>query len=815
MSLSLETYAKSKKYTDETVVGGGAIKGKNCTIDSITPITGGNRVTFKWTLDSGTVQTDTMDVMDGEDGKGIKRVYINEEDHLIIVYDDDTTSDAGEVIVYSSVDSVNGKTGVVTLDLEDVVTVGDNLTYDSETNTLSANAQSITVDSEMSNSSENPVQNKVITGALADKVDKVQGKGLSENDYTDADKTIVDGVTTALADKADKSSLGTASAKNVAVSGNASATEVVMGNDTRLTDARTPVSHTHTLSEVTDAGTAAALNVAESGNASDNEVVKGDDTRLVPESVTDNSPYILRKSLGNIADIEIDGYSLGWNQLVPNSGSDLSVTIQSGHKYLMRKNGTYTVGQSDGTALTGLTGGTDNVFDLTLSLGNPDIADRIYAKEQAEAGSGIAWIKSYGFFYKDYFINDSGSIQSVSVGSRKVVGFNQWDEEWEVGAYNNTTGAKTTWANSIRCKNYIKVLPNTDYNITIVVSNLLKYDENFDYLGNAGSVNSFTTDENTHYVRFGCKDDYGTTYKNDICINISDPSKNGTYEPYTSTEYPFPNTQLRGLLKLSGDKIYAEGDVWKNGVIQRKYGIVDLGTLNWGIQTGSTRNFFKATLSPTGKGTNTDVLCANYAAGSVAQSGTNDKTIGLAGGGTEIRITDSAYSDVAIFKTAMSGVYAIYPLATPTTETLTFQNPQRAYLDGTEEFTDGLTRDVMLPVGNTSTYRLDKVLPSIEDYVDAVTQPKADITAIATEENGTTASQAYTVGQHFYKDGKFCTVIANIASGGTFTLNTNYTEGDIAEAIEAIKAATARIDIDPSAATIAAYPVGAMYLVTQ
>ena len=50
------------------MVGGGAIKGKNCTVDSIAEITGGHRVTFKWTLDDGTVLTGTMDVMDGAKG---------------------------------------------------------------------------------------------------------------------------------------------------------------------------------------------------------------------------------------------------------------------------------------------------------------------------------------------------------------------------------------------------------------------------------------------------------------------------------------------------------------------------------------------------------------------------------------------------------------------------------------------------------------------------------------------------------------------------------------------------------------------------
>lgn len=47
--------------------------------------------------------------------------------------------------------------------------------------------------------------------------------------------------------------LGTAAAKNVPASGDASATEVVMGNDSRLSDSRTPTSHTHTLSDITNA----------------------------------------------------------------------------------------------------------------------------------------------------------------------------------------------------------------------------------------------------------------------------------------------------------------------------------------------------------------------------------------------------------------------------------------------------------------------------------------------------------------------------------------------------------------------------------
>lgn len=64
----ITAYALSHSYTDESIAGGGAIKGKNCQIDSIEDIEGGHRVNFKWELDNGTVLTEHMDVMNGEKG---------------------------------------------------------------------------------------------------------------------------------------------------------------------------------------------------------------------------------------------------------------------------------------------------------------------------------------------------------------------------------------------------------------------------------------------------------------------------------------------------------------------------------------------------------------------------------------------------------------------------------------------------------------------------------------------------------------------------------------------------------------------------
>lgn len=60
--------ALAMQYTDDSLAGAGALEGKPCQIQSITPITGGNRVVFLWLDNSGTSHTDSMDVMDGTDG---------------------------------------------------------------------------------------------------------------------------------------------------------------------------------------------------------------------------------------------------------------------------------------------------------------------------------------------------------------------------------------------------------------------------------------------------------------------------------------------------------------------------------------------------------------------------------------------------------------------------------------------------------------------------------------------------------------------------------------------------------------------------
>ena len=100
-----------------------------------------------------------------------------------------------------------------------------------------------------------------------------------------------------------------------------------------------------------------------------------------------------------------------------------------------------------------------------------------------------------------------------------------------------------------------------------------------------------------------------------------------------------------------------------------------------------------------------NAICAKYPTVTYNTINTNDdtqKAFAVREDGS-IRIKDSTYTDAATFKTAMSGVYLVYELATPTSETATpYTNPQIVAKGGTEEYIDA--RNVAIPVGHNTYY---------------------------------------------------------------------------------------------------------------
>ena len=136
--------------------------------------------------------------------------------------------------------------------------------------------------------------------------------------------------------------------------------------------------------------------------------------------------------------------------------------------------------------------------------------------------------------------------------------------------------------------------------------------------------------------------------------------------------------ELRGIPKLDANNVlYYDGDEYDgNGTVTRKYGIVDLGTLDW-KKTSGKNNLFntRLSLSTAAYGGSSDAVCkavcAKYVSAPITNTYTNeaDKTVSFTATGY-CYIEDSAYTDAAAFETAMSGVYLVYELATPTTETV-------------------------------------------------------------------------------------------------------------------------------------------------
>lgn len=357
------------------------------------------------------------------------------------------------------------------------------------------------------------------------------------------------------------------------------------------------------------------------------------------------------------------------------------------------------------------------VTDLTqMFANNPAIADYAYSLEQAEAGSGIAWLKAQGFFNKIYYPYNTGSIESTKTSAKKVVGFNVFDGEYEPGAINISTGENIVSNSNNRTKNYIRVLPNTIYcysNKNVVAGvRIIFYDENKNRVSARSNGNSvpqtFTTPENAHYLRFYWVD------ISEACINLSDPNRNGEYEPYKEQTYTLGNDELRGLFKLdtTTNKLYTEGDVkTSDGVISRKYaemtfdGSSDEEITLQSINDSGIANFNMITLPNYVGGVNKCITNRFDAQTTVIALTTTEGRFVNSNGIFFIRIKSSTVSTVEDFRTwlASNPITIIYELATPTTESSTpFTNPQDVYAGGTEEFVD--SRDVPIPAGHETIY---------------------------------------------------------------------------------------------------------------
>ena len=376
------------------------------------------------------------------------------------------------------------------------------------------------------------------------------------------------------------------------------------------------------------------------------------------------------------------------------------------------------------------------LIDITAMFGTA-IADYVYSIEQATAGSGIAYLRKYGFFTKSYYPYTANALQSVKTSAHVMMSANRWDEEWEQGTFDNSTGEKKPYSNYWRSKNRIAVLPNTPYYAFTSGDNIYRfyYDANGDYIGSTSGVinQTFTTPNEAYYLNIVdvTRNSYDSSSKP---ISINYPSTVTTYNPYVKHEYALPNIDLRGLYKLdASNNLYADGDsLTGDGTLTRKSIITDMGNLTW---TARGNNVFTSNVLYNAPSINTpfDIVCTGYAVNNVNSATiTNyDKVISSFPSYNRriVMVRDTAYTDTDAFKTAVTGMKLQYELATPTTEQATgFTNPQLVDKYGTEEYTD--ERNFPMPVGHETDYPLVSEIPMPVPPVTAGTYGfKLDISA--------------------------------------------------------------------------------------
>lgn len=197
---------------------------------------------------------------------------------------------------------------------------------------------------------------------------------------------------------------------------------------------------------------------------------------------------------------------------------------------------------------------------------------------------------------------NEGTIVSFQGGDVKSVGFNAWDEEWELGGFFN--GEKITaeqYSKTIRSKNYIPVIGGCEYFVTSPIAMYANFfDKQYKYIKASSKILSNTkivVPSNAAYMWIRNFDNtYGTTYNHDICIHLVHSGyRNGEYEPYVNDVHSLPD--IKSIKDNNGDVLFPYGllsagnvhdEITATKAIKRVQRVVLNGSENWALQSVSS-----------------------------------------------------------------------------------------------------------------------------------------------------------------------------------------------------------------------------------
>ena len=386
-------------------------------------------------------------------------------------------------------------------------------------------------------------------------------------------------------------------------------------------------------------------------------------------------------------------------------------------------------------------------IDLTQMFGST-IADYVYGLETATAGAGVAWLKEHfhKIFNSGYVPHNAGTLVGVSgLSAKRTVGFNQLDESIDGDVHGSYRYIYIPIGETNQLYMGLKEKDST-VSLTGVYFGFFKDPANAALGNNWVIANGFLSNNRSNVSTSGASGElcgYVIVYpstketfdkiksKYNICINLSDPARNGEYEPYEEHTYPLDSSQtLRGIPKLdSANRLYFDGDRYlPDGQIGRNIyefvitdaSVIGVGTASTGVKYATISIPVSAIIERTGS-----ALMAEYV--HVVGVPTVDKVFRVSL--SNAYVYDNTFTDLATAKTALVGKKIVYTLAEPTTETAEpYQQRQIIDADGTEEFVS----TSVVPVGHNTRY-VPNLRAKLEKSPDS---PSSDGVYIVQRSNG-------------------------------------------------------------------------------
>lgn len=627
-----------------------------------------------------------------------------------------------------------------------------------------------------------------LSQGLATKVDKVEGKGLSTNDYTNEDQAKVQQFEI----DAELSTESTNAIQNKAVTEKFEEVEAEILNEDKVAEGnpitiKTGTAHVAKTTELT-------MSPIQDLHGYDKPWVGGAGKNVIPYPYT--TPDGTLAGVGFVT--TSDGIIKANGQI---SGQVIFYLVQG----LVLTDDSYTITYSGETVLnivlTDETTGTQ-LWSTRSNDSYTFTADSTHTYSirlsRSTAGANVdnnnIWVMlekgSTAHSYEPYvnICPITGRTQAEIV----TQGVNLWDEVAELGIIDQTTGQNQNNNNQIRAKNYTAIQPNTKYCFLCKgarISQIFWYDKNKAYLSytqnTTDSAFITTSPANAYYVRFQFPMAYGTTYQNDGGVNY--PSSYTDYSAHTeqTVTISFGSTVYGGTLNVETGKLTVDY------VCKTFDGTEEFTELGADDTLFFRYNDDDAALVYSG-----EKYCSHFEHKVITTSTTYVGFYVLVPSGQsytriQFRPGVTGVTDKTKFQQWLAAQYAngtpvqvVYQFTNSTTATLT--PAQVNLIKGLNNIsTDADSIKITYTINDFVTEtEMNTALESKANVIEL--NGKADLTSFGPYEAGPIASANYAEGDYMIFEGKFCKASSAITAGDTLEIGTNLTETTIAAELLAI-----------------------------